>query len=455
MDFACVVATSSRLFFHKYSRSLHKVMNMNIPDKTFLADILIVDDKLENIRLLSDFLSKLNYQIRKAINGQSALMAVNILPPDLILLDINMPIMDGYEVCKILKNDPKTSSIPIIFLSAGSDINDKIQAFNVGGVDYITKPFHLEEVRARVQTQLTVQFLQNELKYKNEQLQNTITKLQTTQYELIQKEKLVNANRITAGISHEINNPLNFILGNLNPAFEYSQTLINIIQYYQQAFPEKTLEISNLVEDIDIEFLIQDFKKIMDSIRTGAKRIHSVVSAMHIFSGLNQSGIKQVNICECIDSVIITLSDQITSTDESSLILICKNYQSTPTLMSYANLFNQALTNIIQNAIDSFESDLSAMRDSLFKPTIWITVKTSEINQIIISIKDNGIGILEENKSHLLEPFFTTKPVGKGVGLGLFTSHQIITEIYKGTLTYHNSSEGGSEFVINIPIPIT
>ena len=420
-------------------------------NKTFLADILIVDDKPENIRFLSDFLSKQNYQIRKAINGQAALMAVKILLPNLILLDINMPGMGGYEVCKSLKNDPETSSIPIIFLSAGDDITDKIQAFQVGGIDYITKPFHLEEVLVRVQTQLTVQQLQNELKNKNEQLKNTIIDLKNTQYELIQKEKLVNASRITAGISHEINNPLSFILGNLNPAVEYTQILINVIQHYQQAFPNGTLEINNLIDEIDLDFLIEDFTMIMNSIRTGAERINSVVSAMYIFSRLNQSGIKQFNICESIDSVLITLSNKITLENEESLISVSRNYQDIPMLMGYANLFNQALLNLIQNAIDSFDSDLISIMESLFIPTIWITTKTTEANQIIISIKDNGIGISEENIVHLFEPFFTTKVVGKGVGLGLFTSHQIISEIHKGTLTYHNCPEGGSEFVIEIP----
>jgi signal transduction histidine kinase len=363
-----------------------------------------------------------------------------------------MPLMGGYEVCEILKNDPKTSAIPVIFLSAGNDISDKIQAFNVGGVDYITKPFHLEEVLARVQIQLTVQYLQNELKSKNEELQNTITKLQTTQHELIQKEKLVNVSRITAGISHEINNPLSFILGNLNPALESSQTLIDMIKLYQQAFPDATSEINNFIDEVDVEFLIQDFTKIMSSIRTGAERINSVVSAMHVFSRLNQSGIKQFNICEIIDNTLVTLRDQITLTRGSFPIFISKNCQDIPPLMGYANLFNQTIINLVQNAIDSFDSDLISMMDSLFKPTIWITAKTTEFKQVIISVKDNGIGISEENQSHLYEPFFTTKSVGKGVGLGLFTSHQIITEVYKGTLTYHNCPEGGSEFVIKIPL---
>jgi signal transduction histidine kinase len=425
---------------------------MNKQDQTFLADILIVDDKPENIRFLSDFLSKQNYQIRKAISGQAALMAVKILLPDLILLDINMPTMGGYEVCKILKNDPETNSIPIIFLSAGDDITDKVQAFQVGGIDYITKPFHLEEVLIRVRNQLTIQQLQNELKNKNEQLENTITDLHLAQYELIQKEKLVNATQITAGISHEINNPLNFIVANLNPAFDYIQILINIIQSYQQEFPDASLEVKNLISELDLDFLIQDFTRIMRSIRTGSERINSVVSAMHIFSCLDQSGIKPFNVCESIDSVLMILSNKITLKNGSSLISVTKNYQDIPMLMGYGNLFNQALLNLIQNAIDAFDLASISTMDNLLKPTIWITVKTIEAKQIIISIKDNGMGIPEKDQVHIFEPFFTTKLVGKGVGLGLFTSHQIIAEIHQGTLTYHNCPEGGSEFVIAIPI---
>jgi PleD family two-component response regulator len=154
---------------------------MDVNTNEFIADILIVDDKLENIRFLSSFLSKQGYQVRKAINGQAALMAARTVCPDLILLDINMPGMGGYEVCQQLKGELQTSSIPIIFLSAGDDIGDKIRAFQVGGVDYITKPFQLEEALVRVQTQLKVQSLQKKLHVCNEQLQQTVTALQKTQ----------------------------------------------------------------------------------------------------------------------------------------------------------------------------------------------------------------------------------------------------------------------------------
>jgi signal transduction histidine kinase len=426
-------------------------MDMYAQDSAFVADILIVDDKLENIRFLSDFLSKQNYQVRKAINGQAALKAVKTLPPDLILLDINMPGMGGYEVCNFLKNDPETCSIPVIFLSAGSEVTDKLQAFQVGGIDYITKPFHLEEILVRVQTQLKIQHLQKQLQSRNEQLQNTLLTLQNTQAELIQKEKLVNAGRITAGISHEINNPLSFIFGNLEPASEYSRNLISLIQLYQKAFPDATPEIRNFLEEIDIDFLIPDFARIIHSLRTGAERIRSVVLALHIFSRLDESGIKPINMHESIDSVLMILHHQLMLKNGSVSISLLKKYEYLPTFVGYANSLNQALLNLLQNSIDALELKVDSVIDSSFQPTIWISTETTEEKKIIVTIKDNGIGISEEVKAHLFEPFFTTKSIGKGVGLGLYTTYQIITELHKGTLIHHDCPEGGSEFIIEIP----
>ncbi|MEA5579347.1 response regulator [Anabaena sp. UHCC 0451] len=420
-------------------------------DKAILADILIVDDKLENIKFLSDFLSKHNYQVRKAINGQAALMAVKTLAPDLILLDINMPGMGGYEVCEFLKNDSQTSSIPVIFLSAVNDVTDKVKAFQVGGIDYITKPFYLDEVLARIQTQLKIKHLQQELENRNKQLQNTLLDLQNTQTELIQKEKLVNANRIMSGISHEINNPLSFILGNISPASEYRQKLISLINLYRQEFPDATPEIISFIDEIELDFIDADFVKILDSIYTGAERIRSVIQALHIFSRLDQSGIKSFNINENIDNMIMTISNQM-GLKSSVNIAIFKEFEDIPEVRGYENLFNQALLNILQNAIEALELKLNLNIDSSFKPTIGINSRTGVENKIRISIKDNGIGIHEEDKAHIFEPFFTTKSVKKGVGLGLFTSYQIITGIHKGSLIYQKCHEGGSEFIIEIPI---
>ncbi|MEA5582767.1 response regulator [Nodularia harveyana UHCC-0300] len=424
---------------------------MYVKNELFIADILIVDDKLDNIRFLSDFLSKHNYQVRKSINGQAALTSAKTLPPDLILLDINMPGMGGYEVCQYLKKDPHTAQIPVIFLSAGNEVNDKIQAFEAGGIDYITKPFHLEEILVRVKTQLKVQELQQNLRDRNHEIQTMLLELQKKEATLIQKEKLLNASQITAGISHEINNPLNFIAGNLNPISEYSENLITLAQLYQKAFPDATPDIKKFIEYIELDFLITDFRQIINSLHKGTERIRSVIDAMHIFSRIDESGIKPLNIQESIESLLTILNYKLTSNNNSVEISVIKNYEKIPKLIGQGNLLNQALLNILQNAIQALQSKLNSVIESPFIPTIWLTISTTEKQQIRISIKDNGIGIDPVDQSHLFEPFFTTKNPGKGVGLGLFTSYQIITEIHQGTLTYHPCSEGGSEFIIEIP----
>ncbi|MDX2217159.1 MAG: response regulator [Oculatellaceae cyanobacterium bins.114] len=425
---------------------------MCLENDTSLADILIVDDKLENIRFLSDFLSKQNYQVRKAVNGQAALMAAQVLPPDLILLDVNMPGMGGYEVCEYLKSDPKTCSIPVIFLSAGNDIADKMRAFQVGGIDYITKPFQLEEVLARVQTQLMVQNLQKELKTRNEQLQEMLLTLQNTQAELVQKEKLVNANRIAAGIFHEINNPLSFIVCNLVPAADYNQKLVTLIRLYQKHFPDASPEIKDFIEDIDLDFLVPDFIKLLQSIQTGADRIRSVVDALRIFSRLDESGIKPINVCESVDSVLTLLQYQLQLEDGLVEIRVFKNYKEIPLFLGHASLFNQALLNLLQNAIDALALKTNQRVQKSFQPMIWIDTLLTDKNEIQLCIKDNGVGISQADESHLFEPFFTTKPIGQGVGLGLFTSYQIITKLHKGHLSYQPRSSGGSEFMIHVPI---
>lgn len=209
------------------------------------ADILVVDDMPDNIRLLSNILIEQGYKVRKAINGQIALTAAQSLPPDLILLDINMPRMNGYEVCKKLKENAQTLSIPVIFLSALDEVLDKIQAFQVGAVDYITKPFQFEEVLVRIKTQLTIRDLQAQLQAQNFQLQQALNALTTAQFQSVQKEKLVDTKQLAAGVSWD----------DPNSAYKYVQDLLRLIDLYQQEYPNPTPPIQEAINGMNLSLL--------------------------------------------------------------------------------------------------------------------------------------------------------------------------------------------------------
>lgn len=417
-----------------------------------MSDILVVDDTPENIRLLSKILQEKGYKVRKATNGKMALTAVHSLIPDLILLDINMPNMDGYEVCVQLKQNPQTSKIPIIFLSALDTTEDKVKAFNVGGADYVTKPFKFEEILARIQHQITIQNLQKQLHSQNHHLQETLDELNKTQLQLIQQAKMSSLGQLVAGIAHEMNNPINFIAGNINPACNYVQDLVNLINLYEQEFSDVPDSIQEEAEQIDLNFLREDLLNLMSSMKTGADRIQAVVSSLRTFSRLDEAELKDVNLHEGIDNALMLLQHQLHLTDKKTAIEVIKNYSNLPLVYCYASELNQVFFNILNNAIDALQAKETKLYSA--NPTILITTELVSSETVVIRIKDNGIGIPEENYNHLFEPFFTTKKIGKGTGLGLATSYQIVVDKHQGKLTYHSLVGQGTEFTITIPVAI-
>lgn len=217
-------------------------------------NILVVDDTPDNLRLLSAMLTTEGYEVRKALNGKMALSACKILQPDLILLDINMPEMNGYEVCQELKAEEITFQIPVIFISALNDVLDKVKAFDVGGSDYITKPFHAAEVISRIENQINLRRLQVKLYEKNALLQKANKDLQAAQVQQIQNEKMFALGHLVAGIAHEVNNPVSFIYGNLEYAREYIENLVSLVEAYQEEYPHPTTKIREIEEEIDLDF---------------------------------------------------------------------------------------------------------------------------------------------------------------------------------------------------------
>lgn len=434
--------------------------------KNYKGNILVVDDTPDNLRLLSAMLTTQGYEVRKALNGKMALTACQMVLPDVILLDINMPGIDGYEVCKQLKADGNTKNIPVIFISALDDVLDKVKAFDVGGVDYITKPFHGAEVILRIENQINLRLLQNKLEEKNILLQKALDELKAAQVQQIQNEKMAALGQLVAGIAHEVNNPISFIYGNLEYVSQYVQELVNVIEVYQQEYPNPTPKIQSTIKEIDLNFLMNDLRKLMGAMYRGSERIRQIVLALQNFSRLDEAEMKSVNIHEGIDSTLVMLQHRFRETVHRPAIAVVKEYGNLPPVACYASGLNQVFMHLLNNAVDALDRGVGTKGGqeegsggkgeeialfSLF-PQIRIRTQLTSGNTVRISIADNGLGMDESVQLRLFDPFFTTKPVGKGSGLGLSISHQIIVQKHHGQISCHSLPGYGAEFVIEIPV---
>lgn len=289
------------------------------------------------------------------------------------------------------------------------------------------------------------------LRQQTQQLQQTLQELQQTQAQLVQTEKMSSLGQVVAGVAHEINNPVNFIYGNLNPAQEYIQDLLHLLEIYQKHYPTPVSEIQDLVEAIELEFVKEDLPKLLCSMKIGADRIQKIVLALRNFSRMDESEVKEVDIHEGIDSTLMILQNRFKKTSEYPGITVIKEYGTLPLIECYPGSLNQVFMNIISNAIDALES-LDRHQQVAEPLAIRICTKRVGNDRILIQITDNGPGMSEAVKNRLFDPFFTTKPVGKGTGLGMSISYQIITEKHKGYLQCNSALGQGAEFLIEIPI---
>lgn len=597
--------------------------DLQLNDSVKTGEILLVDDTNANLKLVSDFLRESGFKVRGAKSGWKALKILEITSPDLILLDVVMPEMDGFETCRRLKNWNKTKDIPVIFMTAIADASNpehKVQGLALGAVDYISKPIQLAEVLARVRTHLHLRFLTKQLQeqnahlcaeievrqkteeqlrlleraiaassngilisdphqpgnpviyansgferitgYKREDilgtncrflqgtdtkqpaldelhraiaegletqvvlrnyrkdgtlfwnefclnpvrdeaghlthfigvqtditehkkreeelqqakarekekaqaLEQTLGELKRTQTQLIQTEKMSSLGRMVAGIAHEINNPVSFIYGNLTPAKEYFQGLTQLIELYQQAYPKPTPEIQHLIEEIDLEFLLEDWSKLINSMQVGAERIEQTVLSLKSFSRLDESELKPVDLNENIDNTLLVLQHRLRAEGNRPEIKVMKDYGQLPRVYCYASQLNQVFMNLINNAIDALESQpqprvitistalgqnskLKVQNEQGQTPNPQIPSPNPQY--AIIQIADNGIGMCEEVCQQIFDPFFTTKSVGSGTGLGLAISHQIIVEKHKGQIRCISLPGQGTKLIVEIPI---
>lgn len=311
----------------------------------------------------------------------------------------------------------------------------------------------LEETNYKLEMQVAART--EKLNQKNVELQQTLQELQHTQVQLIQTEKMSSLGQLVAGVAHEINNPVNFIYGNIIYIKQYTQQLLTLIEVYRKNYFNYQPEIDVLIDEIDLDFIIDDLPKVLGSMTVGADRIREIVLSLRNFSRLDEAEMKPVDIHEGIDSTLLILQYRLKEKYDQQEITIIKDYGSLPLVECYVGGLNQVFMNILSNAIDALHQQVLEPLEQDFKKqisSIIINTKVKSKERIIISIKDNGTGISEKVKSRLFDPFFTTKPIGKGTGLGLSISYQIIVEKHGGKIKCISAPGKGTEFLIEIPI---
>ncbi|MDJ1182978.1 hybrid sensor histidine kinase/response regulator [Roseofilum casamattae] len=442
------------------------------------STILVIDDTPANLQVLMGLLSERGYEVCPMPSGKLALQGIHLDDyPDLILLDIQMPDLNGYEVCNQLKSDDRTRDIPVIFISALDDIFDKTKAFEVGGVDYITKPFQAEEVFMRVKTHLTLARLQKNLQQENKEqdrqlksqnfiLEKTVDKLQqanqelkvnleelqATQLQLVQSEKMATLGQLVAGVAHEINNPIAFIDINIHHALGYVSNLIELVQLYQEEISTPNAKIGEYLEEIDFDFLIEDLPKTMASMQTGSERIRAISRSLRTFSRTDSDRKISFNLHEGIESTLLILKHRLKDNGWRPEIQVLKDYGDLPEINCFPGQLNQVCMNLLSNAIDALDE---AIQYSTYNRSPKITIETdlsATKNRAMIWIKDNGMGMSEEVKSKAFDRLFTTKEVGKGTGLGLSIAREIIEKKHGGKMWFESEWNYGTKFAIALPL---
>jgi len=397
--------------------------------------ILIVDDTPANIKILNDLLRD-TYRVSVATNGADALELISNEPPDLILLDIMMPEMDGYEVCQRLKDNESTRDIPVIFVTAMGEVEDETRGLELGVVDYITKPISPPIVLARIKNHLDLKEIRDNL----EDLVAERTKeLEDSQEQVIQQEKMAAIGQLAAGVAHEINNPTGYIGSNLNTLHKYIQKIDDFFSAQTEAIlslgEEKTAELKTLRKKMKIDFIVDDIKDLVSESLEGIDRTKDIVMGLKNISRKDQDVQSMADINECLESTLKVIWNEL-----KYKTTVEKEYGDLPKTKCFPQQLSQVFMNLLVNAGHAIEE----------KGTISIKTRMED-DSIFVSISDTGCGIAPENLEKIFEAFFTTKEIGQGTGLGMSIASEIIQK-HNGEIDVESKVGQGTKFTIKIPV---
>jgi signal transduction histidine kinase len=387
-----------------------------------VSTILIVDDDKGGRDVLEAMLIGRGYNLVFAENGLEALKKAEEINIDLVLLDVMMPVMDGFEVCRSLRANPFFAEVPIILVTALDDRDSRLKGIEAGADDFVTKPFDHVELRARVQT---------------------ITRLNRYRQKLRESEKMASLGCLIAGAAHELNNPINFIYSNIPHLREYIRDIKVILEKCHDMSKLPLNKVQELIEyieeykeEIDLEYVLEDLERLVDDIHEGARRTKDIVENLKSVCQSGGNGSEKVDIVEYIEESLKNISYF-----HENQINIHRNYSDLPKVRVYASQLNQVFTNLIVNAYQAINGE----------GDIWITTRLEENDTVLISIKDNGVGMTRENMNKIFDPFFTTKEVGRGLGLGLSIAYGIIQR-HRGEILVDSELGLGTTFNIRIPV---
>jgi len=392
-----------------------------------MPNILIVDDEPTNCLLLETILLEEGHSVSCAENGREAVKLFEQQRPDLILMDIMMPEMDGYEATRLIKALAGEQFVPVIFLTGITDEYQLARCVECGGDDFLTKPYSKVTLNAKIESLSRQQAM--------------IIKLQDTQAQLLQAEKMASIGQLAAGMAHEINTPLGFITSNLGSLQSYQQDLLSLVDVYLKADPVLSQQ-SDLWQDIqtaraqaDLDFLREDVTALINESMDGLMRIKGIVQNLKDYSAVDQLEWQLIDLNK---SLVNTL--ELIHGDSAKNVKIVEEYGELPDVECHSAQINQLFTNLLTNAFQTMDG----------KGVVTLRTYQQDDNRVSIEIVDSGKGITEEHLKHIFDPFFTTRSVGSGMGLGLSVAYSIVKQ-HQGQIEAQSEVGKGTTMKILLP----